>query len=259
MTARPPGSARLFRAACLAHATTPAFVRRVAEASAVIAAMRAAGRRPYVAVSGGKDSAVALHLVRAQVPEAPAVHSDDEWLLPETEAYLATIPGLVRLARRRQHADWFTAWAAGRPAVLPPGTEWIERLEHDSAMGTWARAHGCDTAVIGLRAEEAGHRRVHLAQGPLCRWVAARGMWHAYPLAWWRTRDVWAYLLSRGVPYNAAYDRMRALGWAERDQRIGPFAVEAVVAQGQLARLREGWPAVFAAFAARYPEARGYA
>ena len=52
---------------------------------------------------------------------------------------------------------------------------------------------------------------------------------------------------------------MRALGWAERDQRIGPFAVEAVVAYGQLARLREGWPEVFARFAARYPEARRYA
>ena len=241
------------RAALLAHARTRGFSRRVEEAQRVLSEFCERVKRPYVAFSGGKDSTVALYMAREICPDIPAVWSDDEWHLPETLAYIERVSGVIRIAGRGKHADWFTAWEDGRPE----DAEWVE-AGPEGALITWAMEHGYDGAVIGLRAEENAHRRVHLRTYGSLVYVPRRKAWQVYPLAWWRTRDVWAYVLSRGLDYNRAYDRLSEIGVPLEKQRIGPLASERALGYGQLAVLKAGWPELYERFAARYPAARRF-
>ncbi|GIW06331.1 MAG: hypothetical protein KatS3mg060_1136 [Dehalococcoidia bacterium] len=243
------------RAGYLAHSRTLAFQRRLDEARRAIEAWRRVTTRRFVSYSAGKDSEVVLHLARQDEPQLLAVWSDDEFNLPETLAQLERTPNLHRIAARVWHAEWFTAWADG-PARVPPGTEWVEPIAGQFGLAAWAIRHGYDGVAIGLRAQESADRRRNARRRGTLHQLRETGVWHAYPLAWWRTEDVWAYLVSREVPYNAAYDRLSAIGVPAARQRIGPFAVERVLQFGALSDLRRGWPEEFARFAARFPDAR---
>jgi len=77
-------------------------------------------------------------------------------------------------------------------------------------------------------------------------------------VAWWSTLDIWAYIFSRNLPYNHAYNKMDEMGIDLERQRIGPFAVERVLGYGQLQILKRGWPDLYNQFVAQYPEMRAY-
>ena len=69
---------------------------------------------------------------------------------------------------------------------------------------------------------------------------------------------MWAFILSRDIPYNAAYDVLTSLDIPLKYQRIGALAVRSVLGYGQLAILKRGWIDLYNAYVARYPEARLY-
>lgn len=251
---------RLERAGFLAHAQTSAFERKVEQARTIVRRWLEECRNPYVAFSGGKDSAVCLHLVREIAPDTPALYWHDEWTLPETDELVAATPNVRKIAATIEHASWLTAWEDG-PEFLPEDVEWVERKKSDGA-GTWKL--GYDGACIGLRADENSARKTHIRAHGTNLYAKKNRQWQCYPLAWWRDEDVWGYLISRKVEYSRAYDKLAELGVALKHRRIGPFAVESTgshdpLHQGQLAILKQGWPELFARFAERYPEARRYA
>lgn len=185
-----------------------------------------------------------LHLVRSMM-RAPALWSDDEYNLPETRTLLAETPDLIRVAGRAHHTGWFTAWQDGPP----PDREW-----YGEDLDAWVRDQGYDGVFVGIRADENNYRRVHLRSRGTCIYAESRHLWQCYPVAWWSTRDIWAYIVSNDLPYNAAYDRLAAIGVPVERQRIGPYAVERALGQGQLAILRAGWPREYERFAARFEE-----
>lgn len=253
----------LERAGMLAHSSSAGFRSRIARALKTLEKAAEQGLSPYISVSGGKDSTVMLHLARSVFPQAPALFADDEFNLPETLELLDTIPNLVRVAGRRQHAEWFTAWDNG-PENVPEGTHWIEDIEGDSRMNTWAKAEGHDAACIGVRAQENWYRRIYIAKyakkngGSPLAYIKKRDMWHIYPVGFLTVQDVWACIALHKLPYNRAYDRLTELGVPFAERRIGPFAVQSVLSSGQMGILKAGWPDEFRRFAERYPEAKGY-
>lgn len=227
----------------------PAYQRLVARSLLLIESWLACCQQPTVSVSGGKDSSVMLDLVRRVSPEVVAIHHHDEWLLPETEVYLRTVPNLIQLAHTCRHTDYFTAWDyAEAPPHLPAGVVWCE-----GRATTWCLKHGYDAVAIGLRADENTYRRLHIkARGQLF-WCQKNTQWYCYPMAWWKTRDIWAYIRERNLPYNAAYDRLLELGAPASYQRLGPMATAR--ATGTLQWLRAGWPELFYRFRQCYPAA----
>lgn len=238
------------------HARLHSFARKVELARVTIGLALERMRAPYVAFSGGKDSSVALHLVRSVRPETPAVWGDDEWHLPETLALIDATPNLQRIASRIQHSEWFTSWDTPEPQ-LPAGTIWIDTA-HGGGLQTFARSQGYDGVFLGLRADENSRRRVHLRTLGTLYYANNHQVWQCNPLAWWSTMDVWAYISTQGVAYNRAYDRLAEIGVPPDRQRVGPLSQARVLGYGQMAVLKRGWPDLYRAFVERYPETGAY-
>ena len=231
----------------LLHAKIPAFKKKVAASLELI--RTCAANKMYVAVSGGKDSTVMLDLVRKVTPTTPAIFSDDEWMLPETQEHLEQITNLTRIAAPAWHSYFFISNKKKRDDI-----RWIEGSANNS-MQTYAKQQGHDCAMIGLRKEESSKRRIHIrVYGD--KFVTNAGITQCYPLANWTVDDVWAYIRSNGIEYNHAYNKMSAMGIPRDEQRVGPFAVEAVIGYGQLVILKKGWPDLYNKFASEFPEVR---
>lgn len=233
------------------RARLPEYRRLLVATERVIARALDVIQSGYVAFSAGKDSTVLLHLARAQAPDLPAVYVDDEWRLPETDALLDTTPDLRRVAKTGYYTEWFSSWQGHRP----DNAEWVG----DTYRPDWARVVlGYDGCFLGLRADEAVRRRQYLRRDGQLHFNQRRNAWQCCPLAYWSVMDIWTYIHSNSVPYNAAYDVLTRVGIPLDEQRIGPFAVERVLGYGQLAILKRGWPELFNRFAEQHPEARAY-
>jgi 3'-phosphoadenosine 5'-phosphosulfate sulfotransferase (PAPS reductase)/FAD synthetase len=226
------------------HAKTRVFKLRVARARSIVAQALRSCEAPHVALSGGKDSTVVFALVEEQRKGVPAVWSDDEWWLPETMEYMERLRTAGADVRQIRTDDSHTGW-------FRVEGEW-DGIPH------YAREQGWDLTFLGLRQEESTKRRFHLCKrGPLFL-AKSDGFWHCNPIHDWLWRDVWGFIVMRGLDYNRAYDKLEQMGIPPERQRIGPLAVERVLGYGQLGVLKRGWPELFDRFAARYPEARCY-
>jgi 3'-phosphoadenosine 5'-phosphosulfate sulfotransferase (PAPS reductase)/FAD synthetase len=226
------------------HARTSTHRHLVDAARRTVARALDAGAVPYVALSGGKDSTVVLSLVRELLPSIPAVWSDDEWWLPETGEYIERL--------RRADVDVRQIRTNARH------TEWFQVHGDYDGIPDYAIQQGFGLVFLGLRQEESNARRMHLRKlGPLFL-AKSDGAWHCNPIHNWTWRDVWAYIVTNGLDYNKAYDRLEEIGVPPEQQRIGPLAVERVLALGQIAVLKRGWPDVYYRFVAVHPEAAIY-
>lgn len=243
------------KASFLIHAELRLFKHRVKSAREIIArALAIKGAVPYVATSGGKDSTVVLDLVRKQGARTVAIWADDEWHLPETLEYISGLENCIHIASEINPTEWFTTWRDRDE--LPEGTEWVDAAER--GLQTYAQRNAYNVAFIGLRQGENAHRRLFLrTYGPLF-FAKKDTCWQCNPIHNWSVMDVWAYIASRKLEYNRAYDRLSEIGVPLERQRIGPLAHRDVVGFGQLAILKRGWPELFNRFAAEFPEARGY-
>ncbi len=226
------------------HAKSKCFQYKLACARKIIKEAVSKTNQAYVALSGGKDSTVVYGLLCEYLANPPAVWSDDEWWLPETKQYIERLQasGLdVRQIRTNAHH-----------------TEWFEISGDYNGIPDYARRQEWELCFLGLRQEESKMRKIHLRKyGPLY-FAKSDGFWHCNPIHQWTWRDVWAYIISNGLDYNRAYDRLEEIGVEPEYQRIGPFAVERALNYGQLAILKRGWPDLFNRFASKHPEARLY-
>lgn len=223
----------------------------------VTAALRH-GDRPYVALSGGKDSLVVMALVERVRPGTTLLWSDDELECPETVAYMELMQRLAgdQLVTARgwaQHAGWFHPWR-DRPF-------WREPLPGTVAAGMeaddWMARRGHDLTFLGTRARESRKRRnwlvgVRAIHGEPGVYPVARGTGQRCCPIWdWTEDEVWALIAGWRLPYNAAYDRLAEIGVSRERQRIGPLPLT------PRAILAEGWPDLLARLEARYGQRWG--
>lgn len=246
-------------------ARTHAFQRRVDQALDRLAGWAADHGPPsHVALSGGKDSVVVAHLVRTLWPDTPLVTFDSGLEFPETLPFIGDLCdhlGWVDwfiLRANPTALEWFTAagtWDINAPAGDVPCS--LQEALIDGPSRAARQAFG-DSVAWGLRAEESRGRAITLRQSRGLR-QRADGLLTMAPIWDWSTRDVWAFHARHDLPRNPVYDRLKAMGVPERDQRVSLMIEGHAVTTGRLMWLRRGWPEEFARLAQQLPDITKFA
>jgi phosphoadenosine phosphosulfate reductase len=92
---------------------------------------------------------------------------------------------------------------------------------------------GYSAWISSIRADQSAHR----ARASVLGWDSKFGLVKVNPLLRWTHRDVWAFVVAHGVPYNPLHDRgypsigcwpcTRAVAPGETDERAGRWAGQA--------------------------------
>jgi 3'-phosphoadenosine 5'-phosphosulfate sulfotransferase (PAPS reductase)/FAD synthetase len=214
-----------------------------------------------VSFSGGKDSTVMLHLVRRVVPDAPAGFFDSGAELSDTYEFVRSTPvvevikvepGLLQMCRIGGY------WGYSGPETTGKVFDFTRRLVYEPAR-EFTRRNDLAVQAIGLRAEEsAGRTFTARAQGVLHH-SRQMGIYHLRPLLWWTADDVWAYIATRELPYNRAYDRMAEMSMRRSEMRICCVLGAVAASWGRYAYLRRIDPGLWNRLAAEFPLVRKYA
>lgn len=233
-------------------ATTEKFRRHVDRAKAAIVSALAIG--PIgVSYSGGKDSTALLHLVREVAPDVPVAFFDSGAELASTLEMVARVGAEVITPRMSmldmaRYAGW---WDYAHPVDkgCPFDAKRIVIQEPSEAFVVRRRLR---VIVYGLRAGESRARAKNAsARGEL--FEGSDRTWYCQPLAYWSTADIWAYIASRGLPYNAAYDRMAEAGVDRESQRVATLLGERGSGWGRHAIMRAAEPERFKEIAREFP------
>ena len=215
------------------HAQKPIFKRSVSEALAIVETFLTHAQNPYIAVSGGKDSSVMLSLCRKIDPNLDAVHLDFHTAFPETLALFDTYQNL-------KFVD-----VGDRLEMLAEGGmhDNSDKGKIRNFNAKRIRAAGYDGWFYGLRAEENPKKRGRLLRVRGDFFQNKDGFWICQPIARWTYRDVWAYIVSENLAYNARYDGM----WDRpiHQQRVADYALVKAANNGTIAYLKMTHPELF--------------
>jgi len=205
---------------------TAEYQRKLAASLRRIEAWRARCERPYVSVSGGKDSTVMLDLVRRVDPTVPAIMAWAPNLLPGQAAHRERL--VVAAGGQWAHVDYpwpFEAVLAGDVTLRSVHPEYPLPLKVSTIRGL-ARSRGHDGVALGSRAAESrSRRRMLTVKGHTYR--DGDGVLRCYPLSDWSAEEVIGHMVAEDVlPMNPVY-----LQWDS-------------MPRGSLEKLRDGtwWP-----------------
>lgn len=191
--------------------------------------------------------------MRGQRPETPAVYLDADSAFPESKALLAETPNCVIFPTDEPILDTLARYG------LEGGAELERATMQSTVWGPIRRliaAHGFDGVALGLRGEESYGRRMNARTRGATYQYKRDGLWACQPIWDWSYDDVWAFIVTAGLPYCGVYDRL----WdaPEVDQRLSYWAGETKRRHGRYAWLRRNYPELFNRLAARIPEVRNY-
>lgn len=253
----------------LLHSELPAFARKLDWTRQIIADGMHRIERPSLALSGGIDSQVLLDLIWRAGYQMPVRWSDDGYDYPETIACLQLLVQAYQLdfhAVRNLHSWRIWCEEMDRPDLCddPAALEaWGNPHEwHETRVSAQHEEHlqGYTGVFLGLLAKESRARGYALQGGykALYQVKSECGMWHCSPLAAWDKRDVWAYVAAHNLPYNAAYDKLAALGVPLERRRVAPLTCFRTMQYGSVTALKSGWPELYNRLCKVFPRVRSY-
>ena len=159
------------------------------------------------ACSFGAEDMVLLDVIAKQVPRIEVFTLDTGRLPEETHALLDTVRNNYSISIRAYFPDSSTveAWVEQNgPNAFYRSV--AQRLQccHIRKVEPLRRALARKKSwVTGLRREQSASRQNLQIEA----WDEANGLIKLSPLLEWTAEDVWAYIQTHGVPYNALHDR----------------------------------------------------
>lgn len=240
----------------LEHAQLRAHRAKVAQAREELVRAAVHGKL-IVGSSWGKDSCALLHLVLETLGPVEVLHLGSPYQLPGYDDLLAwaqercQVHTLESGRTLAQTVEWLRDIGLPHERTKAQQAKVVQGLKKDKARA-WLAEHGYQAQVLGMRGEESrGRRQCFRFRG--LTYQLSDGLTICNPLGWWSARDVWAYILANGVPYNRRiYDAethgltretIRNTGWLSTDGAH----------QGRLVWLRQHFPEQWRALLAEWP------
>lgn len=245
------------------YARLSIFQHRVSVAEERIReAIKKAGQPAGASISGGKDSTVLYDMVKRLVPGAHFAFFDSGGELPQTEAWIDRHPGIIRISTQHNFFDmlrWGGYWGYRGPELrdLKLEFDFDEILVREPARKL-VEICNLQLVFIGLREAESRGRRLNYKVRGWLYYVETAHVWHCTPLIDWTDNDVWAYIASRQLDYNEAYDAMAQAGIPRQDWRVSIVLGTVSATRGRMARLKLIAPDLWNRLAAEFPKIRSY-
>ena len=238
----------------LLHAKQLQFKTTVAMAKQVIHKALQQMKKPYVSFSGGKDSLVMLHLVLEQRPSTQVVYFDADASYPDTDRFLEELASLWNLnfcrIKTTPIIDVFREYGINHPQI----EEKTMAATVYAPVAQMTEQYGCDGEFVGLRSEESIARRQLIRYRGQLFPNKSHGSLECLPVAHFSTEDIWAYITSHNLPYNAVYDRT---AMRQRNEiRVSYWCGESAREFGRYVWLKKEYPELYNRFAAEFPEVR---
>lgn len=242
----------------LAHSGLSVFRRHVDQALVEIERAIKIGKS-LVSTSWGKDSVALCDLALRMDPTLPLVHLRSPYELPggehverhfrERGAELVDIPTLRTLP---EYIDWLQRNGLGYERETHRGAGSRRKCNE---IGTWALTNGVELQILGMRGAESVRRRKLFASRGLT-YQRADGGWISNPLGWWSSDDVWAYLVSRDLPWHRLYDCESHGVDREQLRNCGWLTVQGDVSDWRIPWLRRHFPEQYELLAESFPRVR---
>lgn len=177
----------------LSWAKLPPFKNKVEQAKQFI--RQALEISPaFVSISWGKDSIVMLHLAQQIKPDILAVH----YASPESHAGITSnFPEVIESYLTRFDTNYRYLVAEPDWAFTPNTVK--DRVHSIIDTDTYRMD------LIGVRAEESKERKISVSKYGIIHQYKT-GLWRCFPLAYWKTRDIWAYITLHDLPSLMAYN-----------------------------------------------------
>jgi 3'-phosphoadenosine 5'-phosphosulfate sulfotransferase (PAPS reductase)/FAD synthetase len=215
--------------------------------------------RPYLSISGGKDSVAMLAVVdgvaREMGVDFPLWTHVSDASFPGT---LETIQKCAEITGRELIVDRSPVSAfdvdRDQDAYRPFGKQGyffdaIRRFQQD---------YKPDLAFVGVRAEESKRRtRACHAHGHLFSTTVTGRILVCYPLAWWSVEDVCACIVDHGLPFHPVYS-MRSTDGDARSIRLGYITARDLAHKGTIVFIKINYPHIYNYLVSKFPELRAY-
>lgn len=238
------------------HARTRVFERRLEQGRRFVREALSASSKPYVSVSGGKDSVAMLGLVAEVCREVG--RKITAWAHVSDASFPGTVETITEACR-----------VAGVELVLDesPVSAWDvigqqskQRFGKQgyffTAIKHWLKSSGSDLAFVGVRAAESKRRmKAARAHGHLFDTRVPAPHKQCHPLQWWSVEDVAAAIHAYGMPIHPIYTK-RPVG--SMPIRLGYMTSLDLNEMGSAVFLRTNYPRHFALLATLRPEIRRY-
>lgn len=237
----------------LLHARTQEFRSAVASAKQIIFHALQHMKNPYVSFSGGKDSLVMLHMILEQTRDIPVIYWDADASYPDTDEFLDRLTAqwefdLIRI-KTEPMLDVFRKYGIND-----------SKIEEKTMIATVYRPikklmkrYRFDGVFVGLREQESFGRRQLIKHKGQMFWNKDQGVTECLPVAYFTVEDIWAYITSQNLPYNAVYDRTSI---PRNDIRVSYWCGESAREFGRFVWLKKEYPELYNRFAAEFPEVR---
>jgi 3'-phosphoadenosine 5'-phosphosulfate sulfotransferase (PAPS reductase)/FAD synthetase len=225
-----------WRRECLMWSRTACHENRVEAAKRATIDMHDCCPSAYVAFSGGKDSAVLLHLVASLIPGVRAMSVKDDMDFPGEVEYvrdMARKAGAILdvLYPEFSLQQWLVDNAVRFDVdddLHSRGTEFSDKAFYQ-VVEQYRIAHGSPGVYLGLRKYESHSRMMNRTKRGVM-YQKQSGEVVCQPLCDWEGRDVYAYAFKHGIEFLPLYrcvrlakspDKIRKSWWIMNIASIG--------------------------------------